>query len=249
MDQVQEPLQTSGPRENSGRRDGSGPETRSGPPRPPPRADMEFRIKELHNRHFLLLKMQRFRKKVEENGTAEGMTCEDQRCELEAIQEELEELLRRKEEMEAQRRHFKLGANKGPQSPRPTAYKTEAPCGGVYMLPPPQLEEQDFTPEERGRRKRKRKRRPGAETPPGAVTPVDFLGAAPALTKCPFCGELVVTEVHSRVGGATWTVAFLCALAGCVAGCCLIPFCTRRLNNADHRCSQCRAVIHTHRPF
>jgi len=72
MDQVQEPLQTSGPIENSGRRDGSGPETRSGPPRPPPRADMEFRIKELHNRHFLLLKMQRFRKKVEENGTAEG---------------------------------------------------------------------------------------------------------------------------------------------------------------------------------
>ncbi|TNN48838.1 hypothetical protein EYF80_040962 [Liparis tanakae] len=113
MDQVQEPLQTSGPIENSGRRDVSGAEARSGPPRPPPRAHMEFRIKELHNRHFLLQKMQRFRKKVEENGTAEGMTCEDQRCELEAIQEELEELLRRKEEMEAQRRPFKLGANKG----------------------------------------------------------------------------------------------------------------------------------------
>lgn len=36
--------------------------------RPPQQAHIEFRIKQLHNRHFLLLKMQRFKKKAEESG-------------------------------------------------------------------------------------------------------------------------------------------------------------------------------------
>ncbi|KAK9530663.1 hypothetical protein VZT92_012151 [Zoarces viviparus] len=47
---------------------------------PPPQTDIEFRIAELHNRRFLLLKMQRFRKRTEDNGV--GTTEESESMNL-----------------------------------------------------------------------------------------------------------------------------------------------------------------------
>ncbi|KAK1881756.1 Protein FPV127 [Dissostichus eleginoides] len=58
------------------------------------KAFSEFRIKQLHNRRFMLLEMQRFRKKDDGVSTTGELPCEDsdQLCELENIQRELEEL-------------------------------------------------------------------------------------------------------------------------------------------------------------
>ncbi|XP_074476736.1 uncharacterized protein LOC141758868 isoform X2 [Sebastes fasciatus] len=204
--------------------------------------EQKFRIQQLHNRRFLLLKMKHFKKKAEDNGvwTTEEMTCEDsdQLCELEAIQKELDELLAKKELLEKKGNRSELRANEGQQD----AYNSETPRGGIYTLPPAQLTQEDIPLE--GRVKTK----PVAERPTDPVVPGN-LGRTPAVTKCPSCEEVIITETRSRVGEASWMLCFLCTLTGCVAGCCLIPFCVKRMRNVHHRCPRCQANVHTHRPF
>ncbi|TDG98202.1 hypothetical protein EPR50_G00216610 [Perca flavescens] len=196
-------------------------------------------MKQLQNRRFLLLKMQRFKKKPEDNGvgTTEEMSCEnsDQLCELEAIQKELEELLVKKEQFA----RFKSGQ----QDARPPFYKSEIPRGGIYMLPPPLQELEAATLE------RKVKTKPVSEKPTGPVVPVESLVGTPAVTKCPSCEEIVFTETSCRVGEATWILCYLCSIMGCVAGCCLIPFFMSRLKDVHHQCPHCQAKIHTYQPF
>ncbi|KAK9530665.1 hypothetical protein VZT92_012153 [Zoarces viviparus] len=173
------------------------------------------------------------------------MTCEDsdQLCELETIQKELDELLIKKQELEKQGNRSELGTNKGEQGTNPTFYKTEAPRGGIYMLPRPESAQKDFTLQHSV------KVSPVADTPAGSVIPVDYLDQTPALTKCPSCEEVVFTETRSRVGHASWTICFFCTLIGCVGGCCLIPFCMSNLRDVHHQCPECRATIHNHQPF
>ncbi|XP_033975724.1 uncharacterized protein LOC117473884 isoform X1 [Trematomus bernacchii] len=104
------------------------------------KAFIEFRIKQLHNRRFMLLEMQRFRKKDDGVSTTGELPCEDsdqQLCELENIRRELEELLAKKKELEKQRNASKPSANRGHLDPCAPSYKTEGPRGGIYMLPPP----------------------------------------------------------------------------------------------------------------
>uniref|UniRef100_A0AAQ4RG84 LITAF domain-containing protein n=1 Tax=Gasterosteus aculeatus aculeatus TaxID=481459 RepID=A0AAQ4RG84_GASAC len=212
---------------------------------PQPPNDMEFRIKELQNRHFLLMEMQRFMKKTERHrstgasesspGASESLpgALEDsgQLCELEAVQKELDELL-------VSRELEKHRLKSGQQAPSPALYKTETPRGGVYTLPPPQPTPGEVTLEDRG------KVRTVAD-----VVPVGLLSQTAAVTKCPSCDEVVLTETRSKVGEGKWLVCFLCVLSGCVAGCCLIPFCMSRLSTIQHQCPKCHAEIHTHTPF
>ncbi|XP_078135898.1 uncharacterized protein LOC144536563 [Sander vitreus] len=226
------------------------PEFNQGTPKPrgeiPPLAHIESRMKQLHNRRFLLLKMQRFKKR-EDSGdrTTEEMTCEysDQQCELEAIQKELEELLVKKEVLEKLGNRSKFTEYKGQLDAHPNFYKSTIPCGGIYMLPLPQLEQEDATLE------RKVKAGPVSERPTGPVVPVESLVQTPAVTRCPSCEEIVFTETSSRVGESTWILCFLCTIMGCVAGCCLIPFFMSRLKDVHHKCPQCQANIHIHQPF
>ncbi|XP_070708379.1 uncharacterized protein [Pempheris klunzingeri] len=196
---------------------------------PPPRTPIEFRIQQLHNRRFLLLKMQHLRKKAEDNSGTEEMTGEDsdQVCELEAIQKELEELLLKKEELDKQGKSSTLSQ----ANVWPAFYKTETPHGGIYMLPPP--EGSTLRP----------------EGPTGPIVPVDSLDHTPAVIQCPSCKEVVFTQTHSKVGEAVWMVCCLCSMLGCVAGCCLIPFFMSQLREVHHQCPQCQAHIHTQQPF
>ncbi|KAI3365555.1 hypothetical protein L3Q82_010637 [Scortum barcoo] len=78
----------------------------------------------------------------------------DTLCELEAIEKELEELIARKEQLE------KLGQS----DECPTFYQTETPYGGIYMLPPPQLNQEDGPPEQEVKT--------GPETPESPAVPV-----------------------------------------------------------------------------
>ncbi|XP_027889910.1 uncharacterized protein LOC114154744 [Xiphophorus couchianus] len=196
-------------------------------------ADIEFRIQQLHSRRFLLLKMQRCTKKDEQNrtGTAEELISEDEDedDELRAVQTELEELQARKEELQRSGVTFTAGAQGDRTAQRPS-YK-ETPRGGIYMLPPP----------------------PGGGAAAAAdrasddALPAERLGRTAGLTRCPSCGELVVTETHSAVSESMWLLCFLCSMVGCVAGCCLVPFHMKRLKNVHHLCPQCRHQIHTYK--
>uniref|UniRef100_A0A8C6VVF4 LITAF domain-containing protein n=1 Tax=Nothobranchius furzeri TaxID=105023 RepID=A0A8C6VVF4_NOTFU len=63
------------------------------------------------------------------------------------------------------------------------------------------------------------------------------------------CVPPLLINIHSQRGGAMWITCFLCLIMGCVAGCCLIPFCMKRLRNIQHVCPECHANIHTHKPL
>lgn len=213
------------------------PESNQGTPEPtnspPSHTAIEFRIQQLQNRRFLLLKMQQFRTKAENSSgkTTEEITSEDiaEVSELEAIQKELEELLVKKEELE---KHGK-SSNLSKQDVHPPFSKPETPCGGIYMLPP----FQENGPLGGGM--------PGEER---AVVALESLGETPAVTKCPSCQEVVFTETRKRVGETMWLICCLCSMIGCVAGCCVIPFFVDRLRNVQHQCPHCQAQIRTHRP-
>ncbi|XP_032357439.1 uncharacterized protein LOC116670848 [Etheostoma spectabile] len=213
----------------------------------PPLAYIESRMKQLHNRRFLLLQMQHFKKKSEDNGirTAEEMTFEysDQLCELKAIQEELQELLVKKELLQKRGNRSKFTDYKGQQAPQSIFYKSETPRGGIYMLPPPQLEQEGATLE------REVKTSPVSERPTSPVVPVESLAQTPAVIKCPSCEEIVFTETSSRVGVTTWMIFYICTIMGCVAGCCLIPFFMSRLKDVHHQCPKCQAKVHIHQPL
>ncbi|XP_051272871.1 uncharacterized protein LOC127372957 [Dicentrarchus labrax] len=218
------------------------PEPRKGPPS---QVFIESRILQLHNRRLILLEQQHFIKREEDNmgGTTEEMNSEDsgEPCELEAIEKELEELLVKKEELDKQGKSSKL--SDGQQDVCPTFCKTETPCGGIYLLPPPQLTEEDIALDWR------EKNRTAAEEPKGTTVSADSLGQMPALTQCPSCQEVVFTETCRKRGEATWILCYMCIILGCAAGCCLIPFFLDRLKNVQHRCPRCQALIHTYRPF
>ncbi|XP_069503896.1 lipopolysaccharide-induced tumor necrosis factor-alpha factor [Ambystoma mexicanum] len=62
---------------------------------------------------------------------------------------------------------------------------------------------------------------------------------------CPSCNQMVVTRVSFNAGALTWlSCGGLCVL-GCAAGCCLIPFCVDALQDADHYCPNCKALLGT----
>ncbi|XP_054913882.1 uncharacterized protein LOC129377763 [Poeciliopsis prolifica] len=194
---------------------------------------IEFRIQQLHSRRFLLLKMQRCTKKDEQNrtGTAEELIIEDEDedDELRVVQKELEELQARKEELEQSGVTFTASADRDCTVQRPS-YK-ETPRGGIYMLPPPPGRE-------------------GTGAADGAThdaLPAERLGRTAGLTRCPSCGELVVTETHSTISESMYLLCALCCMVGCVAGCCLLPFNMKRLRNVHHLCPQCRHQIYTYK--
>ncbi|KAI4798032.1 hypothetical protein KUCAC02_024691 [Chaenocephalus aceratus] len=186
------------------------------------KAFIEFRIKQLHNRRFMLLEMQRFRKKDDGVSTAGELPCEDsdQLCELENIRSELEQLLAKKEELERQRNASEPSANGG-----------TLPFTLITAL----LEQEEVAPE------------PVTETPSSPVVPVECLCRTPEQTRCPCCGEVVLTETRSRVGEATWIICCTCAMG--VFGCCLIPFFIDRFKSVQHVCPRCQAKIHTYEPM
>ncbi|KAM4525303.1 uncharacterized protein PAE49_001282 isoform 2-T2 [Odontesthes bonariensis] len=193
--------------------------------------DIKLRIQQLENRCLLL---QHCIKKQTQNckGTTKEITSEDdeEQCELETIRKELEELYGKEEEMKKNGASSKPQANGGNQK-KPAIYK-ETPHGGIYILPPVQLEQKDAT----------------AAQPTSPIIP-ESLGPTAELTKCPTCEEVVVTETSGSMGEAAWTMCILSSLMGCVAGCCLVPFCMKRLRNVHHQCPHCGAHIHTYKPM
>lgn len=173
-----------------------------------------------------------------------SVTCEDsdKLCELEAIQKELEELMVKKEMLQKKGKGTSLEGNED-QLESLTFYKTEIPQGGIYMLPPPLLKQEDITLESR------LKPKPAEERPSGPIMPVDGLGQMSAITRCPCCDEVVSTETCRKVGETVWMLCCLCSIMGCFAGCCLIPFFIDRMKDVEHQCPHCQAHIHTYQPF
>ncbi|XP_030255984.1 uncharacterized protein LOC115571075 [Sparus aurata] len=216
------------------------PESNQGTPGPgyglPPQADIETRIQQLNSRLFLLQHVRQMSKDTN-GGTIAEMTSEDsdKLCELEAVLRELEELRLKKELKKQSHGHcHRQGAV------RHTFSKTETPHGGICVLPHHQPSQEDTALQQTG---------PVHETGAVGPLPVDSLAQAAAVTRCPSCQEVVLTETRSTVGEAMWLLCCLFSMMGGFAGCCLIPFFMDHLRDVHHQCPNCQVHIHTFQPL
>ncbi|XP_007560518.1 U11/U12 small nuclear ribonucleoprotein 25 kDa protein isoform X1 [Poecilia formosa] len=80
---------------------------------------------------------------------------------------------------------------------------------------------------------------------PAVILDIESLPTHPTRTQCPECMQFVTTETFTSVSSVTWLVCIMSAMVGCVAGCCLIPFCMDRFKTTTHRCPKCRSKITT----
>uniref|UniRef100_A0A3B4V8P7 LITAF domain-containing protein n=1 Tax=Seriola dumerili TaxID=41447 RepID=A0A3B4V8P7_SERDU len=85
----------------------------------------------------------------------------------------------------------------------------------------------------------------GAVSPIQMILDVENLPPCPSRTQCPECRQFIMTETFTSVSSVTWLVCVMTALIGCVAGCCLIPFCLDSFKSTTHRCPKCRTSIST----
>ncbi|KAJ0057791.1 hypothetical protein NL108_002893, partial [Boleophthalmus pectinirostris] len=67
----------------------------------------------------------------------------------------------------------------------------------------------------------------------------------PTKTQCPGCSEFVTTQTTTIVSSVTWLSCIMTAMMGCVAGCCLIPFCVDSFKSTVHKCPKCNTLITT----
>lgn len=64
---------------------------------------------------------------------------------------------------------------------------------------------------------------------------------------CPSCGKMTVSQLRFRAGALTWLSCGGLCLLGCAAGCCFIPFCVDALQDVDHYCPNCQALLGTYK--
>lgn len=65
----------------------------------------------------------------------------------------------------------------------------------------------------------------------------------PILIQCPFCRIPVTTQTEPVTGCLTWLCCLGISAVGLVYGCCLVPFCTKRLRDVEHHCPKCKNLI------
>uniref|UniRef100_A0A667HVD1 LITAF domain-containing protein n=1 Tax=Lynx canadensis TaxID=61383 RepID=A0A667HVD1_LYNCA len=76
--------------------------------------------------------------------------------------------------------------------------------------------------------------------------PVSFFDR-PVQMCCPSCNKMIVTQLSYNAGALTWLSCGSLCLLGCVAGCCFIPFCVDALQDVDHYCPNCKALLGTYK--
>ncbi|KAK2876554.1 hypothetical protein Q8A67_020650 [Cirrhinus molitorella] len=151
------------------------------------------------------------------NRLEEYLANEEGPSEVDRIEEELK-LLEQKEKDLVQKK-----------SQCSTKHTDKAPIQGLYVLPVSSTEisltntQQEET----------------TETP----VSLDDLTMSPAKVKCPACEKIVTTEIHYKLSSNAFFFCCLLSVVGCLAGCCLVPFCMNRFKDVAHRCPSCHKDI------
>lgn len=87
--------------------------------------------------------------------------------------------------------------------------------------------------------------RPPSFAAPQVILDLNKLPRHPAQTQCPYCEQYITTEVSKVIGSTVWLACVVSTCLGCIAGCCLIPFCINTFKDVVHKCPKCRSQIHT----
>ncbi|KAL2101705.1 hypothetical protein ACEWY4_003466 [Coilia grayii] len=156
------------------------------------------------------------------------ITDTTENAELEAIQRELESLSLQKKDLLDKQERLNLTQHNGV----PSLYNHDSPPDTMKNK-----QHQDSEPCYMGA--------PPAVPAPKVFTDVQELPSYSAKIRCPHCHAFVTTEVSYSVGPVSWLVCTMSILLGCVAGCCLIPFCMKNFKDVHHKCPNCRSHLHT----
>ncbi|XP_034150930.1 cell death-inducing p53-target protein 1 homolog isoform X2 [Esox lucius] len=179
---------------------------------------LSLKIQQLHDRRDMLKVLQEFRNRSNLNSTVGSK----EQAEIQQIDQELQELFQKKRELQETEdkvyNHMRTKED----------YITS--MGGVSVLPDPSVVY--------------------VEAPPSIPAPeviLDIMKLPPvsSRTQCPECRQFITTEIVTSIGDAACLACVTISLFGCVAGCCLIPFCIDNFKDVTHRCPRCRSSIIT----
>ncbi|XP_068080862.2 uncharacterized protein isoform X1 [Danio rerio] len=194
-----------------------------------------YRRQQLQNRLQFLQEIQK------KNRIEECHANEDGPSELDRIEEELKELEQKEKDL-IQKRSQCLTTVSTDKDP------IQAPIQGLYVLPISPAEPINpaiILPEPI-------LLKTTTETTPinslqeektGSTVPLDEITMSPAKVKCPSCHKIVTTEIQYKLSSNAFLFCCLLSVVGCVAGCCLVPFCLNRFKDVAHSCPSCNKEI------
>uniref|UniRef100_A0A2K6JU03 LITAF domain-containing protein n=1 Tax=Rhinopithecus bieti TaxID=61621 RepID=A0A2K6JU03_RHIBE len=76
--------------------------------------------------------------------------------------------------------------------------------------------------------------------------PIPFLDH-PVQMHCPSCNKMIMSQLSCNAGALTWLSRGSLCLLGCVVGLLLHPLCVDALQDVDHYCLNCRALVGTYK--
>ncbi|XP_060799118.1 U11/U12 small nuclear ribonucleoprotein 25 kDa protein isoform X1 [Neoarius graeffei] len=174
-----------------------------------------LQIQQLNNRLHLLALMKEVRENV---GCHKEVNDPTETDEYEKIEEELNKLLEKKLSLQALQEKLEGTSDDA--------------CSTVQKHEP--LSTEIFIVE-----------KPPSYPAPQIILEINKLSRYPSQTQCPYCEQYITTEVSTVIGNTTWLMCLASAFIGCIAGCCLIPFCISEFKDVVHKCPKCRSHIHT----
>ncbi|XP_077057190.1 uncharacterized protein LOC143710121 [Siphateles boraxobius] len=191
-----------------------------------------FRRQHLQNRLQFLQEIQKRNTKIEGN-----LANEEGPSELDKIEEELE-LLEQKEKDLIQKKSQCFNTQFTDKDP------IQAPVQGLYILPvsPAEIIYPVIALQEEKTGTISSINALQEENTETAVN-LDEVTMSPARVKCPSCHKTVTTEIRYKVGSNAFLFCCLLSVVGCLAGCCLIPFCMDRFKDVAHICPSCHKDI------
>ncbi|XP_071242099.1 uncharacterized protein [Salvelinus alpinus] len=179
---------------------------------------LSFRRQQLIDRRNMLTILQEFRNRSNRNST-DGSK---EQTEIQFLDKELQELSEKKREL--QKRQDNILHSKDQRK------ECIISQGGVSVLPDLSVVFVEAPP---------------SIPAPEVIMDIQKLPPWSSQTQCPQCRQFITTEIVTSVGNVACLVCVTMSVLGCVAGCCLIPFCIDNFKDVTHRCPKCRCSIIT----
>ncbi|XP_041735682.1 uncharacterized protein LOC121569106 isoform X2 [Coregonus clupeaformis] len=179
---------------------------------------LSFRRQQLNDRRNMLTILQEFRNRSNPNST-EGSK---QQIEIQCIDQELQELSEKKRELQESQDNILHSKDQ-----RKECIISQ---GGLSVLPVTSVVFVEAPP---------------CIPAPEVILDIQKLPPFSSQTQCPECRQFITTEIVTSVGNVACLVCVTMSILGCVAGCCLIPFCIDNFKDVTHRCPKCRSSIIT----